>query len=145
MAGAGFAPWKANTIDKYVQKGQELGASHERLQFKTRLNNGVIIPYRGIVNKYNGAFKNRIRTLTMTDAQFRRYQYSPKLFCYERYGTPELWSELLFINHMTSVMEFNKQTIKVFTTNISDYISELVMLYRDDLIENRAELGEVYE
>lgn len=143
--GNGFGPWQANTLDKYIQRGKELGASHERLQFKARLNSGVVIPYRGIVNQYSRAFKNRIRKITLTDAQFMKYEYSPKLFCYDRYGTPELWSELLYINHMTSVMEFNKRTINVFTANISDYIAELLMLYREDLIENREEIGEVYE
>lgn len=140
----GFAPWRANTLDKYIQKGKELGSSHERLQLKTELRDEVIIPYRGIVTKYMSSLKNHIHIVKLTDAQLQYYQYSPKLFCYERYGTPELWSELLYINHMTTIMEFNKQTIRAFTSNINDYIAELVMLYRDDLIENRSNIEEVY-
>lgn len=139
-----FSPWDATTLDVFVSRGKGLKMSHERLQFKTTLDNGVVIPYRGIVNKYHGAFTRFIRDYNFSDSQFQRYQYSPKLFCRETYGTPELWSELLYINHMTTQMEFNKRTIKAFSLSILDYISELTMLYRDDLIDNRTSIGEVY-
>ena len=139
-----FSPWDATTLDLFVKRGKALRMSHDRLQLKTKLDNGVIIPYRGIVNKYHGAFTRFIRDYTFNDEDFRKYQYCPKLFCRETYGTPELWSELLYINHMTSMMEFNKRTIKAFSMSILDNISELTMLYRDDLIDNRVSIGEVY-
>ena len=78
----------------------------------------------------------------MTDTEFERWKYNPKRMCKEMYGTPELWTEILFINHMVGITEFKKQTVKLYTLGIIDAINELLMIYKMDIADNRASLEE---
>ena len=56
------------------------------------------------------------------------------------YGTPELWSGILYINNMVSVANFNKKTINVFTKNIMEVLEEIMTIYNDDLTNNKKEV-----
>lgn len=139
-----FPPDNANYIDDFIDAGQSLAFGHEKYMLKYQTEQSkIVVPMQSLIQKYRGAFRKYIVEYEMTDKEFERWKYNPKRMCKEMYGTPELWTEILFINHMVGITEFKKQTVKLYTLGIIDAINELLMIYKMDIADNRASLEEV--
>ena len=134
-----FEPEQKGNIDEYIRAGQKLSFSHENAMLTYKLNDTTVVPMRGMLHKYHGALRQYIIEHEFTDREYERYRCQPKLLCREMYGTPELWADILFLNNMTSCTEFTKRKIKMYSTLIIDAVSEILMLYRDDMDDNRRE------
>lgn len=135
-----FEPDKKATVDEFIRAGKRLSLSHESTMLKYKLDEDTIIPMQSIFQKHMSAFQKYIFDYEMSDSEFSRWQYQPKLVSRELYGTPELWSDLLFINNMTSCVEFNKRNVKLFQTSIIDAIHELLMLQKQVIKDNRSDI-----
>lgn len=139
-----FPPDNANYIDDFIDAGQNLAFGHEKYMLKYQTEQSkIVVPMQSLIQKYRGAFRKYIVEYEMTDKEFERWKYNPKRMCKEMYGTPELWTEILFINHMVGITEFKKQTVKLYALGIIDAINELLMIYKMDIADNRASLEEV--
>lgn len=139
-----FPPDNTNYIDDFIDAGQNLAFGHEKYMLKYQTEQSkIVVPMQSLIQKYRGAFRKYIVEYEMTDKEFERWKYNPKRMCKEMYGTPELWTEILFINHMVGITEFKKQTVKLYTLGIIDAINELLMIYKMDIADNRANLKEV--
>lgn len=96
-------------------------------QFKDDVGNDVTVLYKGIADDYLHLLKTMSYDYEFTDEEFLIFECNPKYFCLERYENRELWSMLLAINGMYSIMDFNKRKIKVFPDNIQDLVDEILI------------------
>ena len=90
--------------------------SYDKFYLKSQIKSSdeyIIANSTSLLNKYFYVLSSATTTKTFTDKEMIYYMYQPKLFCYDTYGTVELWALLLKLNHMTTVMDFNRKTIKV--------------------------------
>lgn len=132
-------PSNSYDLDSEVTSGKDIDLSHGNMQFKTTVN-GIIIPYQTLVCRYRNILNPYIIETTLSDSDFVKYYQKPKLLSMDLYDTPEFWSSLLYINNMVSVANFTKQTIKIFTNNISSIFEEIMTVYSDDLNDNKKEV-----
>ena len=89
----------------------------------------IRVPYSSLTQKYSDILSQYVRIVGYTEAQVKKYQYKPKLLSQDVYGTTELWSSLLQLNGMISVLEFNKPYLKVYDPNIIlDVLNELLII-----------------
>ena len=129
------------SLNKYVK---QLELSHGKLFFKSLITSGdheIIVNSSSLVNKYYDYVSANTYTITLSDKEYLKYRYQPKLFCYEVYGTTELWAVLLKINNHTSVSEFNSKTIKVFGERIFNVLNEILITENEAILENLDSIG----
>ena len=136
---ANYEPVSAYDLDSEVSLGKQVELSHGNMQLKTTVGD-MIIPYQTLVCRYHNILTPYIESYTLSDSDFTKYYQKPKLLSMDLYGTPELWSGILYINNMVSVANFNKKTIKVFTRNIIEVLEEIMTIYNDDLTNNKKEV-----
>lgn len=122
-----------------VDAGKEIEMSYGNMQFKHRKDN-VITPYQTVIGRFYHALKPYITSKELTDEELLKYWQQPRLLSIDLYGTPELWSGLLYINNLVSAAKFTKKNIKIFTSGIMDALEEIMTLYYDDLHNNRLEV-----
>lgn len=134
-----YEPSNCYDLGSEINAGKNIDFSHGNMQFKTTLGE-IIIPYQTLVCKYRNILTPYITELTFNDNDFAKYYQKPKLLSMDLYGTPELWSSILYINNMVSVVNFTKKTIKIFTNNISSVFEEIMTIYNDDLSNNKKEV-----
>ena len=132
-----YLPYQQTKVRDVVDTGNALDISEKTLSFRIPVEDTLIIPDHNILTKYYDVIKQFIVTYEMTNEEYQLYKYQPKKFCYDKYGTPELAYSLLYINNMISVIEFTKQKIKVFSSDILDVVNELFDILEDDLKTNR--------
>jgi hypothetical protein len=133
-----------NTIENLISYGKQLDISHDKLHLKTSITtdeNIIIINFDLLLDKYMDYIENNIIEIELTDKEYEKYKFQPKLFCYERYGTIELWSSILRINNLTSLTEFNLKKLRIFNDKIFNIINEILTLEKSEIKRNKSENG----
>lgn len=126
------------TITDQVEEAQELEISYRALHPDAILNNvesnhSIRIPFSSIVNKYKDLLSNIIITQDLTPEEQIQYQYQPKRFSEDTYGSTEFWDTLLILNNCKSVIDFKPKMVKLYDPNkLKTYLNE-IMIIEDDL------------
>ena len=126
------------TITDQVEEAQGLEISQRALHPDAILNNvesnhSIRIPFSSIVNKYKDLLSNIIITQDITPEEQIQYQYQPKRFSEDTYGSTEFWDTLLILNNCKSVIDFKPKMVKLYDPNkLKTYLNE-IMIIEDDL------------
>lgn len=127
-------------IKDLISFGSNLSFSHEKLHFQQvmKLNNGntVQINFSAVFDRYYHLIKEKALLVTLTDKEFAKYKFQPKLLCYDVYGNIEIAPLILRINNMLSVTEFTKQEVYLFKNDIFTLLNEILTLEADAIDEN---------
>lgn len=129
-----------DNIGDFGDYGKKLDLSHGGLFWKSSIDSNklkIIINSTSIVDRYYDYILKESYVDTFTEKEYMRYRYRPKLFCYNTYGTTEIWSLLLKINNWVSVSEFNARTIRLFRPSIITVLNEILILENDNIIKNK--------
>ena len=132
---------KCSTISDFKVYLEKSDISYPKTFLKTIIkSNGtnIIVNYTSILNKYYDYIAKTLNTVTFSEDDMIKYKFNPKLVCYDLYGTVELWGLLLKVNNMTSALEFKKNEIKVFTTDIFTILNEIFILESDSIVSNNS-------
>lgn len=126
-------------ISSLIDYENQLKLSHNKLFLKSLIKsngNNLIVNSTSLPNMYYDYILNSTYTLTLTNSEYMKYRYQPKLFCHDVYGTTELWSLLLKINNFSSISEFNSKKIKVFDVDIFNILNEILINEESRILEN---------
>lgn len=116
----------------YIAQNQEM--SYRTLHKFAKIHNqetdeNIIIPYADIFSKYKEFFKDEIIVIKFEPDMFTLYKYNPKRLSNDLYDTPELWFELLRLNHKSSVVEFTNPLVSLYRpNNLRSIINEILIL-----------------
>lgn len=140
MAASEYVPDSAYDLPSEVASGKRITMSHGNMQFKTRIDDRIVVPKVSLIGQYHNILRNYITEKEYTDKEFSHYSQRPKLLSMDLYGTPELWSWLLYINNCKSVANFTNPKLKIFTSDIETAIREILTIVNGDMATNRAEV-----
>ena len=136
---------KYNTMKSLLDYENKADITYNKMFLKSIILNSsgvqLLVNSTSFAHKYDSYIMQYTRLITLTDTELIKYRYSPKLYCYDKYGTMELWALLLHINNMTSCTEFKKNTIRVFNDNIFDVINEILVDEEDRIAKNNEDLN----
>lgn len=139
MIAYSYPPGDAYTLPEEVSKASGIEISHGKMQFKTLID-GCVVPFRSLIEKYHNALRKYIIEREYDEEEFQRYFQRPKLLSQDLYGTPELWSWLLYINNCKSIANFTDRKVKIFSTDVRDAITEILTISNADMKANRMEV-----
>ena len=106
------------TISELIKSVKDQEISYRNIHDNIFLRNkGEIIgiPYSSVIRNYMPFFESCVVMDNFSDSEKVIYRFKPKKLSYDLYGTTELWSVLLELNHMISILDFNlEKRIKVY-------------------------------
>lgn len=133
-----------STINELISLGKEFKISNNTLSFKELLVNSngekYVINLNNIIDRYYDILLDHTTIVTLTDDEYERYRFKPKVLSEDLYGTQELHFLLLRLNHITSVLQFDFTELKVFNTNIIGLINEIMILEDDNYTSNEIDI-----
>ena len=133
-----------STINELISLGKEFKISNNTLSFKELLVNSngekYVINLNNIIDRYYDILLDHTTIVTLTDDEYERYRFKPKVLSEDLYGTQELHFLLLRLNHITSVLQFDFTELKVFNTNIIGLINEIMILENENYISNEMDI-----
>ena len=102
-----------STLSEFILLGRNNAASYQKLSYVQPFNDIKFPIFNVITYDYLKEFKDAAVTINLTDDEFDKYKYKPRLLSLDLYGSTELFFIILAINGMASEKEFSLQTIKL--------------------------------
>ena len=78
-------------------------------------HNDISYVIKNVINDYLYELKKLARKVLLTDKEYEKYKYKPKLLSYDLYGTTEYYIYLLMINDMCNIYEFDSKKLLIIT------------------------------
>ena len=129
-----------STIQSVINSGIDNKMTVRELSLKEVLVNSAgekfVINMFNLFEKYYELLMDNSIIVVLSDEEYKKYRFNPKLLSKDLYGTKELHYMLLRLNHLYSVIEFDLKEIRVFDRNITSLLNEIMVLESDNYIEN---------
>ena len=132
------------TIQQQINYGKALKISNASFYLKDKLtiadSDNIKINFEYLLSNYRSAIEQYIKEYTLDDEQKQDYFYQPKKLSNDLYGTIELAPLIMRINHIPSVIEFNKPRLKLFTPAIIDFLNEVLIKEKTRISQNNKDM-----
>jgi hypothetical protein len=133
-----------STIPELIELYKSFPITHETIHFKTSFvdNNSDIVRFNfsSVLDRYYDFILSNCISITFTDKDWINYRFQPKRLSMNIYKTTELWSLILKLNNMTSMLEFDQQTLLLPPVQtINDIINEIMILEKNAIEANISE------
>lgn len=130
------------TIEQFIEIGSSDLMKYENLTLYDKSSEGNVIPSYNILNDYIDELKELCQNTLMSNEEFARFKYKPKLLSYEVYGSQELYFIILMLNGIPSIKEFNKPRLKMLSPKIlNDVLSYIYNSQKNIINKNRNKMG----
>ena len=133
-----------STIQDIITAGIENKLTNRELSIKEVLTNSAnekfVVNLFNLFEKYYEILLDNTVIVTLSDSEYEKYRFNPKLLSYDLYGTYELHFMLLRLNHLYSVIEFDLQEVRVFKPNIITLLNEIMVLESEEYIDNQVDV-----
>lgn len=131
---------KRSTIQSVIEEGLELKLTIKDLAFKEIIENSsgekFVVNMFNLYEKYYELLLEHATIVVLTDEEYGKYRYNPRLLSKDLYGTPELHYMLLRLNYVYSIINFDFREVRVFRTNITTLLNEIMVMESEDYIDN---------
>ena len=108
--------------------------NYNKFSYKTNLKledgSSAIFPLYNVIWDYQENMMKDAYTTRLTDNEFQRYKYKPKLLAEDLYGNPEVYYIILILNDMMEEGEFDSKIIKLLSR--SDMQRYLTSIYNSE-------------
>jgi hypothetical protein len=140
---------KDNTRTKSISEFIEIGL-HNAIQFQnssyfTIVNGEIMEDYNIYRDRYYQNIMKYVALYTMSDIEFKKYCYQPKRLSATLYNTVDYWYILLFINKMSTRMQFKKKQINILSYEGINYIKTLTKKEEQEITANKASIAKQLE
>lgn len=134
-------PEQTATVEDFI----EMGASDEMTykNFSVLVNfigKGSVVEYTqdNVIYDYMDELLEKSVVLELSDNDFVKYRYKPKLLSYDIYGTTELYFVIMALNGMCNIKDFNKRKLKLlYKSDLISMLNEIYSAESDYLLYNR--------
>lgn len=130
-----------STIKELINNGKHSTLNTDELSLKTvvtnSLNEKFVVNISCVFEKYYELLTDHAVTVTLTNEEYLRYRFKPRMLSKDLYGTYDLHYLLLKLNNITSVIYFDFTELKVFKPEIVSLLNEIQILEEENRIDNQ--------
>lgn len=126
-------PEKSYTVEQFITFKDDDTASYNNLSFRDKYDN-IIYPIKNIIDDYTDELNELLVDVVMSESEFLKYRYRPKLLAFDIYGNAELDFLILAMNGMCNMKEFDSKNIKLIKNkDLDSFITSIFNANKDDL------------
>lgn len=129
-------PQDTTTIEALVQAGKTVIAKYQNFSYLEQASNGTIVVIKNVIWDYIDELKNASVMVRLSDSEFYKYKYRPKLLCFDVYGNTELDFVIMALNNIADVTEFNSQSFRMLKVQDMNELMTLIYNAEQKAISN---------
>lgn len=133
-----------STIKAIINYGKESKFTNRELSYKKVITNSIgekyVVNMSNLYEKYYDILLDNTTIAVLSEEEYLRYRFKPKLLSEDLYGTKEFHYMLLRLNNITSVTQFDFREIKVFDRKVIQLLNEIIVLESDNYTDNELEV-----
>jgi hypothetical protein len=136
-----------STLQQLIMAGKHLQYTADKISLKDYIkrDDGSVVVFNlySLTDRYMDDLEQFIMTIELSDSEYLKYRFQPKKLCLDVYNCPDLAPLILKINNMVSLLEFDKQSIRMFKTNILKLLNEIKILEQEQYNANEGEISKI--
>ena len=105
-------PETTTTIQDFINSAPSNSITCESTSFLEKFTSLIMVSYN-IFNDYIDEMLDLCVTVTLSDQEYNKYIYRPKLLAYDVYGSTEVYFIIMILNNICNVKEFNFKKVKM--------------------------------
>lgn len=129
-------PQDTTTIEALVQAGKTVIAKYQNFSYLEQASNGTIVAIKNVIWDYIDELKNASVMVRLSDSEFYKYKYRPKLLCFDVYGNTELDFVIMALNNIADVTEFSSQSFRMLKVQDMNELMTLIYNAEQKAISN---------
>ena len=133
-----------STIQSIVDEGKNFKIINRELSLKEIMVNSqgekFVVNFYNLFEKYYELLLDHSVIVTLSEAEYNKYRFNPRLLSKDLYGNMELHFMLLRLNHVYSVIEFDFKEITVFKPSVLKLLNEIMVIESENYIENEVSI-----
>lgn len=147
--GISNLPERTATVEDFIDMGDTDDITYANFSILVKcIGENSIVQYAqdNIIYDYLPELNERTVTLTMTDNEFIKYRYKPKLLAYDLYGSTEVYFVIMALNGMCNIKDFNKKKLKLlYKSDLLELLNEIYSAESNYILYNRVHLNDTSE
>lgn len=96
--------------------------------FVTDAGKKLLMNFENLIIKYMPELKEMKVKVSLSNEEYSRYKFNPKLLSFDIYGTTELWFLILEANELHTISQFDFKTIYLFRADIVEKAARILNL-----------------
>jgi len=144
MANSTMSMGKEPTIKDYVAqfRNEDFNVSSFFLKQVFTVNDSkMLLNFENLVIKYMPELKDIKIKISLSNEEYSKYKFNPKVLSYDIYGTTELCFLILEANELHTITEFNSRTIYLFRVDVVDKLVRILNLENETKNYNEEEIS----
>lgn len=127
-------PNKTSTIEEFILFKDDNTFSYHNMSFRDKYDN-ISYPIKNIIDDYKDELMELVLDdVNLTDAEYLKYRYKPRLLANDIYDNPDLDFIILAINGICNMKEFDSRVIKLIKLNdLNDFLTSIFNANKDDI------------
>lgn len=126
-------PEKTSTISEFISFKNDDSISYNNLSFKDRYDY-IIYPVKNVIDDYMDELMELTIDITLSDEEYLKYRYKPKLLARYVYGNAELDFLIMAINGICNMKEFNSRKIKLIKEDdLKEFLKSVFNANKSDM------------
>jgi len=128
------SPAKTSTLEEFIALSSKTIISYRNLSFVERIDDQREFAIWNVISDYERELKALSTDVELSDEEYRRYAYNPKVLAYDIYGSTELFFIILAINGICTAKEFSDKKIKLIkATDLEEVIQMIYNANKQDI------------
>lgn len=109
---------KYYTIERFIDSASINQISYDKLSLFEKIEDedSYFLVYN-VLNDYYDEIIDMSSWLVLTDEEYKKYRFKPKLLAHRLYGDPEIYFMLMFLNNVCNVKEFDFKRLRILRPN----------------------------
>ena len=130
-----------STIHDFINSAPSNSITYESTSFLEKFTTLTMVSYN-IFNDYLDEMLDLSVSVALSDQEYNRYVYRPKLLAYDVYGSTEVYFIIMMLNNICNVKEFDFKKVKMLRVEDMEKVISAVYnseKYRLDINRTKVE------
>lgn len=136
-------PDKTSTVEEFINAGisDEMTYNNFSILFRSSQQDNIILSANNIIYDYMDEIKPYIVNVSLSEEEYIKYRYKPKLFAYDIYGSTELFFVVMAVNGIYDIKDFNRRNIKaLYKKQLFELLNQIYNAESGYIQKNRSDL-----
>ena len=119
-------PERCSTISELIESGKNSTFTYDKFCIYEKINDELYVPFKNVLNDYIDELRQLALNVELTNSEYNKYIYKPRLLAYDVYGSTDLYFIILTLNNIFNEKQFDMKKIKMLKPeDLTEVLSEI--------------------
>ena len=124
-------PEFSHTISSLIDNGNNSSnLTYDKFCIYEKINEELYVPFKNVLNDYMDELKQLSVLVELSDSEYNKYMYKPRLLSYDIYGTTDLYHVILNINNIFNEKQFKPKKLRLIKKK--ELVEALSQIYNSE-------------